>query len=237
MQAVHQQQPVAALAALDQAWEAGVQPGQLARQLIDAWRARLKVAVGEKGGAAQVTSYVTAIETLLPVLRSAWPELALEAALARLASDAAQPSTRPVTMQLSQPAAVTAPAAPAAPATATPAPTASPAEAPSGDMWLKALTQIKQRNNSLYALLRSCTLEFREDEVVIGCKFGFFRDRLQEGKNIQIIEQALARVYGRKLKVTPQLESKPATVAASPDTSEELMSSALEILGGEVMGE
>ena len=233
------------LEALTSAWETGVQAGQLALQLIEAWRTSLRDAV-RNGDAATIAAGVAAIEALMPVLRSPWPELSLEAALTGLASGVVttttaksgalvptQASTR--VEQLATPVATKAPVAPTSDQAEAALP---PGVQPSGDLWLKALTQIKQKNNSLYALLRSsCSTNFEGDQLTLGCRFSFHRDRLKEEKNLKVIEQAMARVYGRKYKVVPQLETKAAAPVASAaaEPSSELMNSALEILGGEVI--
>jgi hypothetical protein len=244
MKATSQQQPDKVLQALDQAWTAGLQAGQLTRQLIEAWRADLKRAVAE-GNLETISAEVAAIEALLPVVKTTWPELALEAALVRLASGVTTTSV-PAPQRAIRQAAPTAPASgvKAAKPAASPSVASSgfeaespaPTQAASGDLWMKALTLIKQKNNGLYALLRSCETRFEGDELIIGCKFVFFRDRIQEGKNIEMIEKILARVYGRKLKVRAQLETKaPVPSSQTHDPAAELMSSALEILGGEVI--
>lgn len=245
--AVVAHEPAKALAGVDVALGNGVQAGQLASQLIDHWRQELHVqARGEGAGGQSVVEIAQAIETLLPVLKSHWPELSLEAALVRLASDEREPEAdaarrgSPVEATKSSTPVATAPRPPVQPTKVeTPAGAAMPARqeaaVPDEDRWLKALTQIKQKNNSLYALLRSAvTVQFNGDELVLGCRFSFHRDRLGEAKNLEVIEQALARVYGRKIKVSPQLEAKPAAV---PDGGNELVTSALEILGGEVIHE
>jgi hypothetical protein len=83
-------------------------------------------------------------------------------------------------------------------------------------------------------LCSSCTVHFEANEVILGCRFSFHRDRIRESKNLQIIEQALARTYGRRLKAVPQLEATP-TATQDIGPSDELVASALEILGGEVV--
>jgi hypothetical protein len=178
-----------------------------------------------------------AIETLIPVLKTNWPELALEAALVKLSTGAIDSNMFKKPMTSLVPQSIKAKQIVekvAEKPTQTPA--AQPTGQPSGDLWIKALTQIKQKNNPLYALLRSSvSVHFEGDEVIMGCRFIFHRDRIKEPKNIQLIEQTLARVYGRKYKVLVQLESKPSQATPKVDPSAELMSSALEILGGEVM--
>ncbi len=215
----------AALLALDEAWSAGVQPVQLIRQLIDYYRRGLR-------GETAIES-AQAISQLLPVLKSPWPELAAEAAIVTyieaLQPDSAQQNVKSAAVSRVELPSPTAPP-PAEPEVAPEQPLASNG----GDLWMKALTQIKQKNNSLYALLStsSCQVRFDGNEVIVDCRFGFHRDRIQE--NIQLLEQTLARVYGRKLKVIAQIQAPAAAVAAT-DPAAELVSSALEILGGEVV--
>ena len=241
--AVGDHQLTTALAGIDSALSQGVQPGQLASQLIDHWRAELHDLINNRAeDTSAIRRVVVAIETMLPVLKSSWPEISLEAALIRLAAGGDGTSEEPTVPQrpVVRSATPTPPIAKPAPVTRTEEPAATPeppVAVPDKDLWQKALNQIKQRNNSLYALLRSSTsIQFEGDRLVLGCRFSFHRDRLKEAKNIQIIEQAIARVYGRKYHVIPQLEAGPPAPVA-PDTSSELVSSALEILGGEVIHE
>ncbi|HEX7259943.1 MAG TPA: DNA polymerase III subunit gamma/tau [Candidatus Saccharimonadia bacterium] len=232
------QDTVAALQAVDQAIAQGVQAGQLTNQLVMFERHKLQALVHDGAPDSELQRTAQVIQELLPVLKSSWPEISLEVALVALTTpDTA--SSHPVAAKVRPGTAVSAkPAVPSDTPTAVAALQAEPLDSvPDPDLWVKALTQIKQRNNSLYALLRSCSLEFDNDRVTIGCKFSFFRDRLKEPKNLEIIEQTLSRVYGRKLRVMPQLEAATATVPATADSSAELMSSALEILGGEVIHE
>ena len=241
VEAVERHDPAAAITTVQAALSEGVQATQLAVQLIDYWRTQLRELISAEPDAAAIEQTVAAIEGLIPVAKSSWPELALEAALVRTAIGAspvlkeapkavrslAPAARKPVNVTKSQPLAQKPISSPAQPA----------GEVPNEDLWLKALTQIKQRNNSLYALLRSSTsIQFEGDQVILGCRFSFHRDRLKEEKNLQIIEQAITRVYGRKFKVSPQLEARQPVVATG-DSSSELVSSALEILGGEVIDE
>lgn len=241
--AIADHNPQEALQALDTALKQGSQPGQLIVQLQAAWRAKLRQLIAEiSADTAAIGLAVEAIDQLGFAAKSPAPDLALESVLVRLCI-AEQLRLVPSAVPSAAPSAVSRPVAPVvAPSVPVekdePEPPRQTADA--GDLWIKALAQIKQRNNSLYALLRSCTIQFEDDKLVIGCKFGFFRDRLKEAKNIQSIEQSLARVYGRKIRVIPQLEvqSQPThiPVPVGADSGSELMGAALEILGGEVVG-
>jgi DNA polymerase-3 subunit gamma/tau len=217
------------LEAYDAALAAGAQPALLATQLVDHYRQELRTHLDQKRN-EQVLKLAATLEQLLPVTKSHWPELSLEAALLKIAAGAPMATpVRPKAALAAKPAAAVDP----------PEPMAEEKDSfvPDEDRWLKVLTQIKQSNNSLYALLRSsCTVNFTGDEILLGCRFNFHRDRLKEPKNLQLIEKTLARVYGRKISVQPQVETVKTSQPTS-DNGQELVSSALEILGGEIVSE
>jgi DNA polymerase-3 subunit gamma/tau len=234
------EQPLKALEQIDTAIAQGSQPGQIISQLISFWRNHLRQQLAD-GNLAETAAQISlehsvrVLEALIAISKSPWPQLALEATVVKLSlPDAPKPQVQPAPPVARAATPVAAKPKPQVAATIKP----QPATLSSGeqDLWMKSLAQIKQKNNSLYALLRaSCTVRFEGDEVILGCRFSFHRDRLKEEKNMQIIEKALARTFGRKLKVMAQLETAPTPVAITPDPAGELMSSALEILGGEVI--
>jgi DNA polymerase III subunit gamma/tau len=226
--------PAAALGALDKAIEGGAAVSQLIVQLVDCWRQVLLGMVGVRQGeddllvAAKerlsLIQTVTILETLMAAGKSRWPNLALEAALVKLAlvgqaeTVTSQPKLRPAEIET-----------PVAPAADEPS-----LQLAAGDEWNKALQIIKTRNNSLYALLMSCGTAFDGGELLITCRFNFHRDRLEESKNRQVIEAALKQAFRRSMGVRTIIEDKSAEKVS---TESELVSSALEILGGEVIDE
>ncbi len=243
-------QPAQALEILDQVLVDGAQVSQIVAQLIDRWRHIMLVAAGaskhtdsaaqEIADGMEATRIVEVVRTLAEVTKSALPALALETAIVRL-SLPDKPVVAQPAGQTSQPKPVTATVSTANPVPAqkthTRPATHAPAKAlettPSGDLWKKALILIKEKNNSLYALLCSCTTEFNSDQLILTCRFTFHRDRLNEAKNREIIESCLSKAYGRTMTMVCQLESTNKDKTAN--TSTELVSSALEILGGEVV--
>lgn len=232
--------PAAALAALDRMLEQGAQAGQIIQQLIERWRGFMLAGARGTGDADQAASQVlgrlplakvvAVIEQLAAAAKSPWPGLALESTLVSLCLPP-EPSTAPPPVQAAVPV-VRRPAAPVPP------PVADTASTPNADLWPKVLILIKADNNSLYALLRSCQVAVTKTQVILTCRFKFHRERLLEPKNRQIIESALKRVYGTDLQLVCQLESAPAAAPAPAEPrsrDEELVSSALEIFGGEVV--
>lgn len=222
---------------LDQLYSEGVQPGQLALQLIELWRQVMRAGVGMNETAspsvqALATSSGTiyaarAIETLVAVSKSAWPQLSLEAAVVRLATMAESKATTPPPKAVKRAADL--------PVQPTPAASASADVVAAHDLWPKALLQIKQQNPSLYALLRSCKAEFSDEGILIFSKFNFHRDRLNESKNRAYIDQAINKTYGRPIKLSVQVDTGARPTPPVTNPTADLVSQAIEILGGEVM--
>ncbi len=237
----------AAVEALTTVLAGGAQPGQIAAQLASQWREALLVTVGAATAtddttrdlAAQLSPSAigTIIEELLAVTRSHWPRESLEVAVIRLAAPAAEPP-RPAAPARAQ--ATTAAGATTAPAATAPTP-AAPTSEPSADveLWPKVLVMLKTKNNSLCALLQMYPVEFKDGKIVIKSRFNFHRDLFLKVQNRSVIEDAVQKVYGRPIPVTAITDEaaagRPAKKLADP--SAELISSALEILGGEVVEE
>jgi DNA polymerase-3 subunit gamma/tau len=245
--AIAENQPAKALEVLDQVLADGAQVSQIVAQLIARWREIMLVAAGASkssdeaaqaiAGSIDAVRIVEVVRTLAEVTKSALPALALETAIVKLSLPHQPTAQAPIASVQSapQPVAATAPAPiqekthtrPATHAAAKPTTTA-----PSSELWKKVLILIKEKNNSLYALLCTCTNEFNGDQVVLTCRFTFHRDRLNEPKNREIIETCLSKAYGRTMTIICQLEDMRKEKA---NTETELVSSALEILGGEVV--
>ena len=79
-------------------------------------------------------------------------------------------------------------------------------------------------------------VDFAGDEITIKPRFNFHRDLFLKPANRTTIENASAKVYGRQMRVMARTEEtgKPAK-RTKADPSAELVSSALEILGGEIV--
>jgi DNA polymerase-3 subunit gamma/tau len=218
---------------LDHLSESGVQPGQLIAQLIQWWRQLLLVAVGTEEGSDPVITELAAnlslamisrvIEVLIEASRSPWPALSLEVALVKVTTRVEQVAIPAATFK-AKPIEV-----------AKFSETAETSEM--SDLWPKALVLLKAKKVNLSTLLQSCRIEFKDDNLLVWTKFGFHRNLLMEPANRQTIEKVLEKVYGRPVSITAHIdatdESKrdqsPATAAT------DLVSSALEILGGEIV--
>lgn len=98
--------------------------------------------------------------------------------------------------------------------------------------YTKALSAIKEHNNSLYAVINLAESKIAGSQLVLKFSFSFHKERVEESKNRQLIEKELTKSYGRPMTLSCEIEPgrKPAT-----HQDNELIASALEILGGEVV--
>lgn len=230
--------------------QTGAQAGMVATQLAHQWRQVLLAATGavpaandtvrELAAATPTPRVAEIIGALLEVARSPWPQLALETVVVQLTAGlpaspeppkaaAASATGAPAKAQRSDPPAITKP---------TPAAKIAPTGtgAPESELWPKVLVHIKAQNNSLAALLQMYPTDFAADEITIKPRFNFHRDLFLKPANRTIIEVAATKVYGRTIKISARTEEVGKThKRAKPDSTAELVSSALEILGGEVV--
>jgi DNA polymerase-3 subunit gamma/tau len=233
----------------------GAQPTQVAIQLADEWRAVLLTAAGAAPATnptvAELAASIPAgraariLESLLEITRSPWPQPALEATLVRLTvPESAGPTPA------APPTATAPPTPPASPAPAPPKPSKPAASSPEAKspgpttttgalnaaLWPKVLVLIKSQNNSLAALLQMYPVDFGDGEVTIKPRFNFHRDLFLKPMNRTAIEAAATKVYGRPIKLSARTEESGAKIRRpKSDPNAELISSALEILGGEIV--
>lgn len=98
---------------------------------------------------------------------------------------------------------------------------------------LKSLSVIKHYNNSLYAVLKGAEIQVGTEEVVVKCRFIFHKDRISEHRNTTLIEKAFSKVYGRSMHLVSEVDNMKKLDKINSE--EELVSSAIAILGGEVV--
>ncbi|HSX15094.1 MAG TPA: DNA polymerase III subunit gamma/tau [Candidatus Saccharimonadales bacterium] len=242
-QAIIDGQMAAVLGQIDQLYDNGAQPSQVINQLISVVRADLRRKLSEGQPAGQLLALM---ESLIAATKSALPQYALETAIARYSQTSPPAVTEPIAAPAkaaAEPLASPAAAEPKPPKAIEPeprptpeaaAPTPSPNQNDFDVRWMKALAEVKAHNNSLYALLCSCDTKQTETGIELISRFSFHRDRLMEPKNLAIIEAGIKQAFGREIPLVAHLANQ-APPAKSTESSEELISSALEILGGEVV--
>jgi DNA polymerase-3 subunit gamma/tau len=218
---------------LDRLSESGVQPGQLIAQLIQWWRQLLLVTVGTEDATDPVIQELAenltlpmisrVIEALIEASKSPWPALSLEVALVKVTTRVEQAVVPAATFKAKAIEVVQF--------------NEEPETSDMSDLWPKALMAIKSKNPSLMSLLQSCRIEFKDDNLLIWCKFGFHRNLLMEPGNRQMIEKVLEKVYGKPISMTAHIDdtAKPKRDQDQTSAATDLVSSALEILGGEIV--
>lgn len=97
---------------------------------------------------------------------------------------------------------------------------------------IKALSIIKNNNNSLYAVLRSSDISIDGDKIIVMSRFSFHKDRILEQKNRGLIEKAFEKVCGNSMRLNADIKNRPEIEKVNPE--EELVSTAAAIFGGEV---
>ncbi len=97
----------------------------------------------------------------------------------------------------------------------------------------KGLSIIKENNNSLYALLRSGNATIIDNKLVVQCRFNFHKERIEEIRNLEMIEKIMTKACGTDIVLKCVLQNHSAEEPVKED--EELVSSAMAILGGEIV--
>ena len=76
-------------------------------------------------------------------------------------------------------------------------------------------------------------LTINQENINVACRFSFHRDRISEQRNRQVIEKVFSRVYKKEMHLNTAVEQIKKT--DDVNSEQELMSSAISILGAEVI--
>lgn len=113
--------------------------------------------------------------------------------------------------------------------------------------WSQLLTDIQPYNHSLKALLLNCqVMEVKDNEITIATPYEFYKERLNENDNRLTVEKILGKILecSPRLKVTvdknlakkEEAEEKNESQPSDASKQDSLLSSALEIMGGKIVG-
>lgn len=73
---------------------------------------------------------------------------------------------------------------------------------PSGDdHWSALMAAVKPHNHSVEAFLRSCTGELKGKVLLVKPFYPFHKEKLEDPRNLKILEKAAEEVYGKGIKV------------------------------------
>ena len=85
------------------------------------------------------------------------------------------------------------------------------ANQPVADQWSALMAAVKPLNHSVEAFLRSCTGELKGKMLLVKPFYPFHKERLEEPRNLKILEEAAEQVYGKgvKVKIGPAEDGRP----------------------------
>ena len=116
------------------------------------------------------------------------------------------------------------------------------------DEWCEILEEVKPHNHSLTAFLKTCQpIDVKGNEIIISCKYSFHKDKLQKVENRVIVEDVIEEILKEKvlLKFITQDEAEKMGYKieemnfikkeSKKETGDDLVNSALDMFGGEVV--
>jgi DNA polymerase-3 subunit gamma/tau len=108
------------------------------------------------------------------------------------------------------------------------------------DAWLRVLSHIKQKNPSLFGLLKTAETTFDDNSLKLGFRFQFHLKKLEESTNRNLLQTTLKTITGTPISCELVLLNSANDIAKSdsnnkskePDTE---INAVLQILGGEIV--
>jgi DNA polymerase III subunit gamma/tau len=104
--------------------------------------------------------------------------------------------------------------------------------------WQHLLLEIKGTNSSIHAVLKVCEPEFADDLVTLAFPYKFHKERIEDVRNRQVVEENLVKVYGKKYRVKCILRqslSQKSVITPRDSGGDDLLDEAINIFGGEVL--
>ncbi len=109
------------------------------------------------------------------------------------------------------------------------------------DNWEKILEKVKTYNHSIAAFLKAASpIEIKNNEILLGFHYQFHKEKINELKNRNIVENVIAEVLGSSFRIKCILisqEKQEAKVNLNENNKKEdnLLDNALKIFGGEIV--
>ncbi len=110
--------------------------------------------------------------------------------------------------------------------------------------WDQVLFEIKSKNNSIHAMIRESEPVFMDDEIHLIFPYKFHKERIEDRKNREIVEEAISKVCGHGYNIICKLGQIKSRQDSKPDSAKENesklnkkenMDDILDVLGGEVV--
>lgn len=99
--------------------------------------------------------------------------------------------------------------------------------------WQDFMIELKSRNSAVHAFVKACKPIFEEETAIFNFPYKFHRDKVNDIKNKKLVEELLEMIYNKPYKLKCVLKEGKAVPA--PKKEEKLVSTALEIFGGEIV--
>jgi DNA polymerase-3 subunit gamma/tau len=106
-----------------------------------------------------------------------------------------------------------------------------------GTKWQQLLMEVKAKNTSVHAILRVCEPDIYGNEICLTFPYKFHKERIEDIKNRELVEDSLSHVFGEKYTIRCVLSKVTHTedlLQSTKNTKDDLLDDALEIFGGEV---
>jgi DNA polymerase-3 subunit gamma/tau len=271
IEAMIKRQSTQGLEAIHRSLDAGSDPRQFARQIVDYLRGLLLVAMGNAAQVdataevrSQMARHAQALKTpeLLRIIqafnqaatetRSSWqPALPLEIAFITAISPGDETQeAKPAALTPPTPTVSTQPVANKsanqsggvrdAPQGSPPAGETSAEDASAyqslDKSWNLVLSQLKNQNQSLSALVNSVkTRSLKGNTLTLGMSSDVLKMRLEDPANIDLLQKVLKQVMGREIYVKVILTSAAKSAPPAEVDNDGMVASALRDLGGEIV--
>lgn len=103
--------------------------------------------------------------------------------------------------------------------------------------WPEVLQQVKQKNNSLYTVLRMAGPELSGDELLLYFSFPFHQKKLEEAKHKALLIECLRELTGRDISIQTKVDKQKASsgtaaARAADPAHASLIQSVQDIMGG-----
>lgn len=107
------------------------------------------------------------------------------------------------------------------------------------DIWNDVLSDIKKHNNPLYAILRLAKVESKNGSIMLGFKFPFHQQRVNEQKNMNLIRKSLQTHIASEIQIETSVDENhdiklPERIPdiINADSNDPKISAIIDIMGG-----
>lgn len=102
--------------------------------------------------------------------------------------------------------------------------------------WSDFLAEVSSQNHGLIILLKSAEPQkLEKNQLILACEHDFHKERIQDHKNIELLERLLKQIYGSKLIIRCVSKEDLPKQDQNKKQNSKLLDSALKVFGGKVV--